>query len=99
VVHIPDNESQKRASLDLVEAFNRYFDGRSVCANRCWTPALATRPFARKVATIGFSGTYTDDGAENEYTALLGKQSVRFKTTSAFDRGLSSNLAFALQED
>src|ERR1035437_5079434 len=44
------------------------------------TPTLATRPFARKVGTIGFSGTYTDDGAENDNTALLGKQSVRFKT-------------------
>jgi len=43
------------------------------------TPTLATRPFARKVGTIGFSGTYTDDGAENDNTALLGKQSVRFK--------------------
>ena len=30
VVHIPDNESQKRASRDLVEAFNRYFAGRAV---------------------------------------------------------------------
>jgi len=29
-VHIPDNESQKRASRDLVEAFNRYFAGRAV---------------------------------------------------------------------
>ena len=30
VVHIPDNESQKAASPDLVEAFNRYFSGRAV---------------------------------------------------------------------
>lgn len=30
VVHIPDNESQKQASRDLVEAFNRYFAGRAV---------------------------------------------------------------------
>ena len=30
VVHIPDNELQKRASRDLVEAFNRYFAGRAV---------------------------------------------------------------------
>jgi len=48
------------------------------------TPALATRLFARKVATIGFSGTYTDDGAESENTALLGKQSIRFKTILRF---------------
>ena len=66
-----------------------YFVGSYTCADHKWkgevtsqehTPALATRPFARKVATIGFSGTYTDEGAENDNTALLGKQSVRFKT-------------------
>jgi hypothetical protein len=34
VVHIPDNESQKRASRDLVEAFNRYFAGRAVVIQR-----------------------------------------------------------------
>jgi hypothetical protein len=34
VVHIPDNESQKRASRDLVEAFNRYFAGRAVVVQR-----------------------------------------------------------------
>ena len=34
VVHIPDNESQKRASSDLVEAFNRYFAGRAVVIQR-----------------------------------------------------------------
>jgi hypothetical protein len=30
VVHIPDNESQKGALRDFVEAFNRYFVGRAV---------------------------------------------------------------------
>jgi hypothetical protein len=34
VVHIPDNESQKRASRDFVEAFNRYFGGRAVVIQR-----------------------------------------------------------------
>ena len=34
VVHIPDNESQRRASRDLVEAFNRYFAGRAVVIQR-----------------------------------------------------------------
>jgi hypothetical protein len=66
-----------------------YFFGTYTCSGQKWkgeitsqehTPALATRPFARKTATIGFSGTYTDDGAENDNTALLGKQSVQFKT-------------------
>ena len=67
-----------------------YFFGTYSCSGNKWkgeltsqehTPTLATRPFARKIAAIGFSGTYTDDGAENQNTALLGKQSVRFKTT------------------
>ena len=34
VVHIPDNESQKGASRDFVEAFNRYFGGRAVVVQR-----------------------------------------------------------------
>ncbi len=34
VVHIPDSELQKRASRDLVEAFNRYFAGRAVVIQR-----------------------------------------------------------------
>ena len=67
-----------------------YFIGSYSCSGRKWkgevtsqehTPALVTRPFARKIATIGFSGTYTDERAESDNTALLGKQSVRFKTT------------------
>jgi hypothetical protein len=66
-----------------------YFVGSYSCDGCKWkgevtsqehTPALATRPFARKIATIGFSGTYTDTGAESDNTALLGKQSVRFTT-------------------
>jgi hypothetical protein len=67
-----------------------YFIGSYVCCGSKWkgevtsqehTADLATRPFARKVATIGFSGTYSDDGAENDNTALLGKRSIPFKTT------------------
>jgi len=70
-----------------------YFVGSYSCSGGKWkgevtsqehTPALATRLFARKVATIGFSGTYSDDGAESENTALLGKQSIRFKTILRF---------------
>jgi hypothetical protein len=34
VVHIPDNELQKGASRDLVEAFNRYFGGRAIVVER-----------------------------------------------------------------
>ena len=67
-----------------------YFFGTYTCSGQKWkgevtsqehTQALATRPFARKIATIGFSGIYTDDGAVSDNTALLGNQSVRFKTT------------------
>jgi hypothetical protein len=34
VVHIPDTDSQGKASSDLVEAFNRYFSGRAVVIQR-----------------------------------------------------------------
>ena len=66
-----------------------YFVGSYSCSGGKWKgevtsqehrPASATRLFARKVATIGFSGDYTDTGAESDNTALLGKQSIRFKT-------------------
>jgi len=67
-----------------------YFTGSYVCSGGRWkgevtsqehTLDLATRPFARKVATIGFSGTYTDHSAENANTALLGNRSIPFRTT------------------
>lgn len=67
-----------------------YFVGSYSCCGSKWkgevtsrehTAALANRPFARKVATIGFTGTYNDAGAESDNTALLGKQSVSFKTS------------------
>jgi hypothetical protein len=41
---------------------------------------LITKPFARKVVTMGFSGTYSDVGAEFEAVALVGKRSLRMKT-------------------
>jgi hypothetical protein len=44
------------------------------------TPTISVRPFAGHVATMGFSGTYTDEGAEFEATALVGKRSIRLKT-------------------
>lgn len=67
-----------------------YFTGSYVCCEGKWkgevtsrehTLNLATRPFARKVATIGFSGTYTLQGAEANNTALLGKRSILFSTS------------------
>ena len=42
-------------------------------------PGPITNLFALKVVTMGFTGTYTDDGAELEATALVGKRSVRLK--------------------
>ena len=37
-----------------------------------------TRPMAGRVVNVGFSGTYTDEGAEAGATALIGKRSVRY---------------------
>jgi hypothetical protein len=34
----------------------------------------------RKVVTIGFTGTYTDDSAESDGITLASKQSIRFKS-------------------
>jgi hypothetical protein len=34
----------------------------------------------RKVVTIGFTGTYTDESAEGDGMALAGKQAIRFKS-------------------
>jgi hypothetical protein len=45
------------------------------------TPTYGARPvWERKVVTIGFSGTYTDEAAEADGIALAGKQSIRFKS-------------------
>jgi hypothetical protein len=43
------------------------------------TPSQGERPvFGGYVVGIGFSGTYTSDGAVGEATALAGKRSIRF---------------------
>jgi len=45
------------------------------------TPSFGERPiWERKVVTIGFTGTYSDDGAESDGIALAGEQSIRFKS-------------------
>jgi hypothetical protein len=65
-----------------------YHVGSYTCSNGKWKgeltvrehePALATELFARRVVTMGFMGTYNDDGAEFEATALVGKRSARLK--------------------
>jgi hypothetical protein len=59
-----------------------YHVGSYVCSGGKWkgeltvrehTPAEITRVFARQVVSMGFSGTYTDDDAEFDATALVGK--------------------------
>jgi hypothetical protein len=63
--------------------------GKYSCAGGKWKgqitvwehePDLITKPFARKVVTMGFSGTYSDVGSEFEAAALVGKRSLRMKT-------------------
>jgi hypothetical protein len=55
-----------------------YWKGELV--NREHTPNLGARPiFGGKEVGIGFTGTYDDNGAEGESTALAGKLSIRFK--------------------
>jgi hypothetical protein len=44
------------------------------------TPTIAIRPFTGHIATMGFAGTYSDEGAEFEATALVGKRSIRLRT-------------------
>jgi hypothetical protein len=66
-----------------------YHVGSYVCSGGKWkgeltvrehTPALATDAwFARRAVSMGFDGTYTDDAAEFDATALAGKRSVQFK--------------------
>jgi hypothetical protein len=65
-----------------------YHVGSYSCSNGKWKgemtvrehePAMVTELFARKVVTMGFMGTYNDDGAEFEATALVGKRSARLK--------------------
>jgi hypothetical protein len=44
------------------------------------TPFHGKHPWTRKVVTLVFSGTYSDDSAEIDAVALVGKQSPRFKS-------------------
>ncbi len=55
-------------------------DGRwkGEITNQEHSPAPTTRPMAGRVVSIGFSGTYTDQGAEASATALIGKRSIRY---------------------
>jgi hypothetical protein len=66
-----------------------YTVGSYTCSGGKWkgemtsgehSPISVAYPWARKDLTIGFTGTYWDDGAEAEATALAGKRSFRFKS-------------------
>ena len=66
-----------------------YTIGSYTCVGSKWkgemtsrehSPISGTYAWARKELSIGFTGTYWDDGAEFEATALAGKQSFRFKS-------------------
>ena len=65
-----------------------YFVGSYTCSDGKWrgevtseehTPAPVTRLFARKVVSMGFTGTYNDNSAELQVAALAGKRSIRMK--------------------
>jgi hypothetical protein len=67
-----------------------YTVGSYTCSDGKWkgemtsrehSPIPGTYPWARKLISIGFSGTYSEDGAEFQATALAGKQSFRFEST------------------
>jgi hypothetical protein len=55
---------------------------RGELINHEHTPTRGERPLlgGRDEVGIGFSGTYDEDGAEGEATALAGKRSIRFRT-------------------
>ena len=49
--------------------------------NQEHSPTFGARlVWERKVVTIGFTGTHTDESAEGDGMALAGKQSIRFKS-------------------
>jgi hypothetical protein len=65
-----------------------YHVGSYVCSGGKWKgeltirehkPAEITKVFAGKVVSMGFDGTYTDDAAEFDATALAGKRSIQLK--------------------
>src|SRR3954451_10724411 len=66
-----------------------YTVGSYTCSDGKWkgemtsrehSPIPGTYPWARKEISIGFTGTYSDDGAEFDATAFAGKRSFRFKS-------------------
>jgi hypothetical protein len=65
-------------------AYGTYTSGsgkwKGEVTNQEHSPTFAERPvWERKVVTIGFTGTYTDETAEADGVSLAGKRSIRFK--------------------
>ena len=57
------------------------------------TPSQGERPvFGGYEVGIGFSGTYTDEGAVAEATALAGKRSIRFSAVLKKSRELTARV-------
>jgi hypothetical protein len=72
-----------------------YFVGTYSCSDGKWkgemtnqehSQAPVTRPMAGRVVSIGFSGTYTDEGAEAGGTPLVGKRSIRYNAIFRLQR-------------
>jgi hypothetical protein len=66
-----------------------YTVGSYTCSGGKWKGEMTSQEhspisikylWAGKVLSIGFTGTYSDDAAEFEATALAGKRSFRFKS-------------------
>jgi hypothetical protein len=67
---------------------NYYHVGSYVCAGGKWKgeltirehkPAEIAEAFTGRVVSMGFNGTYTDDDAEFDATALAGERSLQLK--------------------
>ena len=66
-----------------------YSVGSYTCSGGKWkgemtsrehSPIDGTYPWAGKEISIGFTGAYSDEGADFDATALAGKRSFRFKS-------------------
>ena len=85
-----------------MEAVDYYYTvGSYTCSGGKWKGEMISRehspidgmyPWARKEISIGFTGTYSDDGAEFDATALAGKRSFRFNQSTGCC-GLKKNFA------
>jgi hypothetical protein len=76
-------DGEMRGGDSFFYAFGTYTaaNGKGEVTNQGHSPTYGARPvWERKVVTIGFTGTYTDETAEGDGIALAGKQSIRFKS-------------------